>query len=152
MSTNVTNPDGSISRVINIGVPRAHPLADPNSTAGPTGLHNLRIGPVNLPRAPTFVVRIRGPLARPYEGEQTGENRQINVDTRARETEEPTEEELRRIDEHVERITGAINSMIGTFQNLFSGYQFMRMHQAFSNGEAPGNFMENFNSQFSPDE
>lgn len=37
------------------------------------------------------------------------------MDTRARETDEPSEAELRRIDEHVERITGAINSMIGTF-------------------------------------
>ena len=61
LSTNVTNNDGSISRVINIGVPRNHPLADLDSEAGPTGLHNLRIGPVRLPRAPTFVVRIRGP-------------------------------------------------------------------------------------------
>ena len=61
LSTNVTGADGSISRVINIGVPRDHPLADPTSEAGPTGLHNLRIGPVRLPRAPTFVVRIRGP-------------------------------------------------------------------------------------------
>ncbi len=62
LSTNVRNPDGSISRVINIGVPSGHPLADPDSSAGPTGLHNLRIGPIRLPRAPTFVVRIRGPI------------------------------------------------------------------------------------------
>lgn len=58
VSSTVTNDDGSISRIINIGVPRDHPLADPNSPAGPSGLHNLRIGPIRLPVAPTFVIRV----------------------------------------------------------------------------------------------
>jgi len=57
--TEVTNDDGSISRVISIGVPRDHPFADPESEAGTSGLHNLRIGPIRLPVAPTFVVRVR---------------------------------------------------------------------------------------------
>ena len=56
----VTNDDGSVSRVISIGVPRDHPFADPESEAGTSGLHNLRIGPIRLPVAPTFVVRVRG--------------------------------------------------------------------------------------------
>ena len=102
LSTNVTNNDGSISRVINIGVPRNHPLADLDSEAGATGLHNLRIGPVRLPRAPTFVVRIRGPrleegLQREYDAD--GTNRVINIDPRVRHnTNEPTADELALID------------------------------------------------------
>ena len=59
VSSTVPNDDGSISRIINIGVPRDHPLADPNSPAGPSGLHNLRIGPIRLPIAPTFIIRVR---------------------------------------------------------------------------------------------
>ena len=53
------NDDGSVSRVISIGVPRDHPFADPESGVGTSGLHNLRIGPIRLPVAPTFVVRVR---------------------------------------------------------------------------------------------
>ena len=124
-STNVTAADGSVARVINIGVPRDHPLADPTSEAGPTGLHNLRIGPVRLPRAPTFVVRIRGPhlgteLQRELNAD--GTNRIVNIDPRrADNTGDPTPEELELIDHHVNRITLAINSMINTFNHLFSG-------------------------------
>ena len=59
VSSNIRNDDGSVSRVINIGVPRDHPLADPESPAGPSGLHNLRIGPIRLPVAPTFIIRVR---------------------------------------------------------------------------------------------
>ena len=60
-STTLNHADGSMSRVISIGVPSDHPFADPASMAGPTGLHNLRIGPIRLPRAPTFIIRVRGP-------------------------------------------------------------------------------------------
>ena len=57
-TTHVSNDDGSISRIINIGVPPDHPLADTTSPAGNSGLHNLRLGPIRLPVAPTFVIRI----------------------------------------------------------------------------------------------
>jgi len=44
-------------------VPSDHPLADPTSLAGNSGLHNLRLGPIRLPVAPTFVIRIMRPMA-----------------------------------------------------------------------------------------
>lgn len=53
-----TNDDGSISRVITLGVPRDHPFADLDGPSGNGGLHNIRIGPVRLPAAPTFVVKL----------------------------------------------------------------------------------------------
>ena len=71
VSSNVRGADGSMSRVISIGVPRDHPLADLDSPAGPSGLHNLRIGPIRLPVAPTFVIRVR--RARPPGSSSTGE-------------------------------------------------------------------------------
>ena len=56
----VTNRDGSVTRVFSIGVPRSHPFADLDNEAGPdSGLYNLRIGPIRLPAAPTFAVRIQ---------------------------------------------------------------------------------------------
>ena len=83
-------------------MPRDHPLADPTSEAGPTGLHNLRIGPVRLPRAPTFVVRIRGPQlddSVQRELNADGTNRVVNIDPRMRgNTNDPTPEELAIID------------------------------------------------------
>jgi len=48
-------------RLINIGVPRSHPFADTNSEAGNSGLYNLRIGPIRLPVAPTFMIRMQRP-------------------------------------------------------------------------------------------
>ena len=45
----------------NIGVPRDHQLADRNSPAGESNLYNLKIGPIEMPCAPTFVVRLRNP-------------------------------------------------------------------------------------------
>lgn len=58
-STNITHADGSVSRVISIGVPEDHLFADPDSHAGNQGLRNLRIGPIRLPAPPTFVIRIK---------------------------------------------------------------------------------------------
>ena len=57
-STDVTHADGSVTRVINIGVPSDHPLADMDRRAGVSGLHNIRIGPIRLPPAPTFIIRL----------------------------------------------------------------------------------------------
>ena len=48
-------------RLINIGVPSTHPFADTNSQAGNSGLYNLRIGPIRLPVAPTFMIRLQRP-------------------------------------------------------------------------------------------
>ena len=55
-TTQITNRDGSISRVISIGVPRDHPFADLETNPG-SGLHNIRVGRIRLPNPPTFVVR-----------------------------------------------------------------------------------------------
>ena len=57
----VTNRDGSVTRLFSIGVPRAHPFADPENQVGDndSGLYNLRIGPIRLPAAPTFAVKIK---------------------------------------------------------------------------------------------
>lgn len=57
-STDVTHADGSVTRVINIGVPADHPMADGDRRAGVSGLHNIRIGPIRLPPAPTFIIRL----------------------------------------------------------------------------------------------
>ena len=51
-STQVRHPDGSVSSVINIGVPEDHPMADRSSQAGPTGLYNMRLGQIRIPAAP----------------------------------------------------------------------------------------------------
>ena len=44
---------------------------------------------------------------------------------------EPTEEELRQIDNHVDHITQALNVMIGRFQELFIGRTLARISGAF---------------------
>ena len=62
----VTNDDGSVHRVVNIGVPHDHPLAAPEPN-GPAGLHNMRLGAMPLPVAPTFVIRMRRPRERENE-------------------------------------------------------------------------------------
>lgn len=58
-STQVRHPDGSVSNVINIGVPEDHPMADRSSQAGPTGLYNMRLGNVRIPAAPQFTINVR---------------------------------------------------------------------------------------------
>jgi len=50
--------DGSTTRVISIGVPSSHPFADPDSRITNSELHNLRIGHVRLPPAPTIIIKI----------------------------------------------------------------------------------------------
>ena len=57
----VRRPDGSLIKVINIGVPRNHPFADHDRRAVPSDLYNLIVGPIRLPPAPTILIRIRGP-------------------------------------------------------------------------------------------
>ena len=58
-STRVRREDGSISQVINIGVPEDHPLADRNNQVGDSGLYNIRMGPIPVPPAPQFVINYR---------------------------------------------------------------------------------------------
>ena len=43
-STTLRMGNGNVVSVINIGVPSEHPLADSNSMAGPSGLHNVQVG------------------------------------------------------------------------------------------------------------
>jgi hypothetical protein len=80
---------------------------------GSQGLYNLRIGPVRLPAAPTFVVRMRGagsedPGARGRGpalaniAEEAEENRRVTIT-------EASATEMAHIEEHVGRITQAIN-------------------------------------------
>ena len=57
-STQVRHNDGSVSQVINIGVPRDHPMADTEQQPGPTGLYNMRIGAIRIPAAPQFVINV----------------------------------------------------------------------------------------------
>jgi len=149
----VTNRDGSISRVISIGVPADHPFADLEMNSGNSGLHNIRIGPIRLLAPPTFIVRIRphGQELHPesesaeeylHVREQAGirpDQRVVHIDTHLN-----NEAEFGQITEQVDRITGAINSLITSFQSLFSGMQFLRM-QASLEGVSPSEFMSNFN-------
>lgn len=79
-----------------------------------------------------------------------GATRIVNLNRSVANREGPTDDDLREIDRHVDRITGAINNILVTFQSLFTGYQFLRMNQAFA-GVSPSNFMDNFNSSFNPD-
>jgi len=58
-STAVTNPDGTVSHHINIGVEADHPLADRERRAGNSDLYNIRLGPFAVPAAPQFVVNYR---------------------------------------------------------------------------------------------
>jgi len=51
----------------------------------------------------------------------------------------------------VERITGSINRMLGLFQHLFTGHQFLRMQQVYS-GFSPSDFMNNYDASFNPND
>ena len=43
-STTIRTGNGNVFTILNIGVPADPPLADSNSQAGPSGLHNVRVG------------------------------------------------------------------------------------------------------------
>ena len=114
-ATTVENDDGSINRIINIGVPSDHPMAAPEAN-GPAGLHNMRMGPFPMPAAPTFVIRIR----RPRNGNSVSSvpasqlprsGPSVNIAPHR----EPTQDELVQIDSHVDHITQALNVMVGRF-------------------------------------
>jgi len=72
-STTFRSGNGNTISVINIGVPNGHPLADNNSMAGPSGLHNVQVGGISMP-APQFVV------VHNREGEASG-NADRNVES-----------------------------------------------------------------------
>jgi hypothetical protein len=78
-------------------------------------LHNIRIGPIRLPPAPTFVIRVRRAThdarGREFNGFGDNPNREVHINPRLI-GDEADPNELRQIDHHVERITGAINTMI----------------------------------------
>ena len=67
-STTFRTSNGNIVSVVNIGVPEGHPMADSGSMAGPSGLHNVQVGGIQMP-APQFVV-----VQRPGEEGKEGEN------------------------------------------------------------------------------
>ena len=152
-STTVENEDGSVNRIINIGVPSGHPMAAPEPN-GPAGLHNMRLGPFPMPAAPTFIIRMRRPRNSRGNlanlGNPDPENRRgpaVNIAPHR----EPTEDELRQIDSHVDHITQALNVMIGRFQELFIGRTLARVSRAFE-GVSAEEFRNNFDQAFSPDE
>lgn len=95
-------------------MPADHPLADPNSPAGNSGLHNLRLGPIRLPVAPTFVIRIMRPMPNVTLLSAANLNYEMNPTVRIG-TNDPTPEELLVIDNHIERISATINRMIMRF-------------------------------------
>jgi hypothetical protein len=157
----VQNRDGSFSRVITLGVPRDHPFADPDAPVGDGNLHNVRIGPIRLPAPPTFVVRFRptvGGMTREEEREEFADIRNranIRENQRVVHIDAPQggdeEAQVEGLNQQIGRITGAINHLIGTFQRLFTGMEFLRMNLAVDS-VSPSVFMTNFNSQVSPDE
>ena len=62
--TEANNREGtkdSMYRVVNIGVRRTSALADLTSPCGISSLFNMKLGPLTLPVAPTFVLKVRGP-------------------------------------------------------------------------------------------
>ena len=124
----VVNDDGSVHRVVNIGVPADHPLAAPEAN-GPAGLHNMRLGAMPLPVAPTFIIRMRRPR-QPPSGSSNNDDPEVTAGPAIAGTgprvniaphREVTEEELRQIDSHIDRITVALNVMIARFQEIFIG-------------------------------
>ena len=145
----VTNRDGSVTRVFSIGVPRTHPFADLDNQAGESsGLYNLKIGQVRLPAAPTFAVKIQAAVDGAQINSSSFETRQtsslVSIEPRF-EGRYATEDDLTLIDSQIGRITGAINTILQRFTVIFSGYQFLRMQQEFQ-GVSPNDFMQNFNS------
>ena len=133
-STTVTNDDGSVHRIINIGVPSNHPMAAPQPN-GPNGLHNMRLGPMPLPVPPTFIIRLRRPRdGNDFSGNTlntNGAGPRVNIAPHR----EPTDEELSRIDDHVGRITEALNVMIARFSELYVGQQLMRIARVVNRDE-----------------
>lgn len=149
------NEDGSIHRIVNIGVPPDHPLAAPIPN-GPAGLHNMRLGAMPLPVAPTFIIRMRRPRDRGTGSDDgpdvtagpaiAGSGPRVTIAPHR----EVTDEELQQIDRHIDRITVALNIMIGRFQEIFLGQQLARMQRAFGvSGPIMGNVGD---PNLSPDE
>ena len=60
-ATNHEGSNDSVYRVINIGVRQGSIIADLNSPAGVSNLFNMKLGPLTLPVAPTFLLKVRGP-------------------------------------------------------------------------------------------
>ena len=102
-----------------------------------------------LPVPPTFIIRIR----RPRNGNDLpSDNNSLNTNGAGPRVNiaphrEPSEEELTQINNHVGRITEALNVMIGRFAELYVGQQLMRIGRALGREE----FSSNFEQQFSPD-
>ena len=117
--------------MINIGVPRDHPLADTSAQVGDSGLYNMRIGNLRLPPAPQLVVNIRRQADQDASTRQGVDNRGFGINVAVRDqnstAEEtggdvPNEQEQRVIEQQVDRITTQINRMLGVFQQLFSSH------------------------------
>ena len=109
-STQVRHNDGSVSQVINIGVPADHPMADTESQPGPTGLYNMRMGAIRIPAAPQFVINVHR-----NRGENNVDLQVGNQPSTGSGGDQPNPEEQAQIDQQVERLTGAINRMLASF-------------------------------------
>lgn len=102
------NDDGSVYRLINIGVPSNHPLADPYSKAGASSLHNLKIGPISLPVAPTFTIRVRaGRENRQPMGLDSQQNPHVPIGSQS-----PSLTEVATLVTSIETMAVAINSIL----------------------------------------
>ena len=50
--------DGTITRVIDLGLPSSHHLADKDLKAGLSDLHHIKIGSMRLVHPPSFIIRL----------------------------------------------------------------------------------------------
>ena len=127
--------------MINIGVPEGHPLADGASMAGPSGLHNVQVGGIQMP-APQFVVVHRG------EGEAgaDGASNIPNANPLSGPGGQPATDS--RVGAQIENL---VNDLLRNFMEVFSGREFLRMQMQY-NEFSPNNFMQNFNSNFASDD
>lgn len=129
-STTIRTGGGNVISIINIGVPADHPLADPASSAGPSGLQNVRVGGISMP-APQFVMMHRNPEDLPEDDRLPEEQRRHDA-----------------LGNHIESI---VNNLLTSFLDVFNNVELRRMQTQFSGFDA-GSFMNNFNSNFASDD
>jgi len=130
-STTFRTNNGETVSVINIGVPSDHPLADGNSMAGPSGLHNVQVGGIQMP-APQFMVvhnqDANGATTNPLSATTQAANPLAGGTG----------------NEQGVQIESLVNNLLRSFMDVFNGREFLRMQMQY-NEFNPNNFMNNFN-------
>lgn len=145
-STTFRTANGNTMSVINIGVPSDHPFANGTSHAGPSGLHNIRVGGIDMP-APQFVVLHRNNGEENSQGGGAPSNNNNNNNTGNGPSAESNAEGS-RVGDQIENL---VNDLLRSFMNVFDGREFLRMQMQY-NDFNPNNFMQNFNSNFASDD